>query len=149
MAGAVRDVNGWLRSVHRTFLSHLEPPGKAPVEPVRMLWLKTSIKGCAVWLAPAASTLLVGEGIESTASAMKLLGLPAWAALSAPNLRHIELPELVRRVVIAADNDSPGIAAANAAADRFRREGRAVLIVKPEQVKDFNDVLLNGGNYGR
>jgi hypothetical protein len=155
MVAAVRDVNGWLRSVHRTFLSYTEPPVKAALggvtlDPVRMTWLGTSVKGCAVWLAAPAPTLLIGEGLESTAAAMKLHGLPGWAALSAGNLkRHLELPPLVRRVVIAADNDMPGLAAANAAADRFRREGRAVRIIKPKRVKDFNDLLLKGENHAR
>jgi hypothetical protein len=152
MVAAARDVAGYLRSVHRTFLSHMEPPGKAAlggvvIDPVRMLWVKTSVKGCAVHLAPAAREMLVAEGIESTASAMKLLSMPGWASLSAGNLRHVELPASVRAVVIAADNDSPGIAAAIAAAQRFRREGRQVRVVKPVRVKDFNDVLIMGERY--
>jgi hypothetical protein len=142
MVAAVKGADGYLRSVHRTFLSYSTPLTKAPIEPVCMLWRGTSIKGCAIRLAPAVETLLIGEGIESTASAMKLHGLPGWAAMSAGNLRHVELPPLVTRVVIAADNDSPGIAAANAAADRFRREGRAVRVLKPKHVKDFNDLLM-------
>src|SRR5579859_8062725 len=134
MVAAVRNVDGHLTSLHRTFLSYTDPPTKAPVEPTRMLL--GPARGCAIRLAPAAPTLLIGEGIETTASAMKLLGLPGWSAISAPNMRVIELPEIVREVIIAADNDPTGITAAIHAAQRFRREGRAARIVKPSDCKD-------------
>lgn len=75
MAAAVRDVHGHLRSVHRTFLSTTNPPTKALIDPVRAVWRGIKVGGCAIHLASAA--LLLGEGIESTANAMRLLGLPA------------------------------------------------------------------------
>jgi putative DNA primase/helicase len=84
---------------------------------------------------------MIAEGIETTASAMKIFDLPGWAAISAGNLRHVELPEVVREVIIAADNDPPGLRAAIAAAQRFRREGRYVRVVKPANCKDFNNLL--------
>jgi putative DNA primase/helicase len=141
MVAAVRDVDGHLRSLHRTFLSHIAPPAKAPIEPVRMLWKGVPARVCAIHLAPAAPSMLVGEGIETTASAMKLLGLPGWAAISASNLPHVVLPDLVREVVIAADADPAGLRAAVRTAQRLRREGRAVRIVKPGHCNDFNDLL--------
>ena len=52
--------------------------------------------------------LVIGEGIESSASAGRLMGLPAWAAVSAGNLaKGLVLPSEARRVVIAADPDDP------------------------------------------
>ncbi len=143
MVAAVRDVGGHVRSFHRTFLSYTEPPTKAPIEPNRMLW--GSARGCAIRLASAGAALILGEGIETTASAMKLCGLPGWSAMSATNLRHVELPECVREVVVAADHDRPGIAAAIRAAQRFRREGRQVRVIKSSRWgEDFNDLLLRG-----
>jgi hypothetical protein len=140
MVAAVRDVDGHPRALHRTFLNYTGPPRKAPIDPVRMLW--GPARGCAIHLAQAAPTLVIAEGIETTASAMKLLNLPGWSAISAGNLRHVELPEIVREVVIAADNDAVGERAAIAAARRFRREGRIARILKPVGCKDFNDLLL-------
>jgi hypothetical protein len=142
MVACVRDVNGHARSLHRTYLSYTHPPVKAPVTPSKLLWPGLSVRKCAIHLSPAAPTMLVAEGIETTASAMVILGLPGWSAMSASNLRVVELPDIVREVVIAADNDAPGIAAAIAAAQRFRREGRVVKVVKPKGVGDFNDLLL-------
>ena len=76
--------------------------------------------------------------------------MAGWAAISAGNLPDLELPEIVRSVVIAADNDKVGLNAANAAAHRFIREGRRVQIRKPPGgVNDFNDHLLLRMSCGR
>jgi hypothetical protein len=142
MVATIRDVNGQFRSFHRTFLHHVHAT-KAPVDPVRMVWGGIPVKGCAVQLSPADKTLLLGEGPESVLSAMKIYGMPGWAAMSAGNLAHVLLPELVRAVVIAADNDQPGLNAAVAAAQRFRGQGRKARIIKPSnEVGDFNDLLM-------
>jgi len=87
--------------------------------------------------------MVIGEGIESSASAGALLGLPAWAAISAGNMaKALVLPLEVRSVVIAADNDKPGIEAAEAALRRWQCEGRAVRIFKPDDPgTDFNDIV--------
>ena len=143
MVAAVRDHNDRLRSLHRTWLYHLDPPQKAPIEPNRMLYGGAPCAGCAIHLTPAGPVLLLGEGLESTSSAMKVLGVPnGWAAISSTHMKIVRLPDCVREVVIAADNDPPGLAAATTAALRFRREGRQVRIVKPGTCNDFNDVLM-------
>lgn len=87
--------------------------------------------------------IVVAEGPETALSAGYLLGLPAWSAISAGNLaKGLILPPAVRRVTIAADNDPPGIEAAEAAALRWKAEGRTVRIMVPEKRgEDFNDVL--------
>jgi hypothetical protein len=146
MVAAIREPDGNLRSLHRTFLNHLKP-AKAPIDPQRMLWGGISPKGCAIHLSPPAERMLLSEGIESTASAMKLLRLPGWAAISAGNLRQVILPEMVKDIVIAADNDDAGYHAAVTAAHRFKREGRSVTIRRPANCKDFNDLLMREVRY--
>ena len=96
----------------------------------------------------AAPEMLVAEGIETAASAGVLLGLPAWAALSAGNMAAaMVLPPDVRTVTIAADPDGPGRKAAQDAAARWRAEGRTVRIATPDRPdQDFNDLLLERGN---
>jgi len=64
--------------------------------------------GSAVRLAPADATLLVGEGVFTTLSAMAHFGLPGWALLSTGNLRRWTPPADVRRVLIAADRGADG-----------------------------------------
>jgi hypothetical protein len=107
--------------------------------------------GGAVWLASPAETLLIGEGVETSLAAIEATAQPAWAALSTSGLRVLDLPPIVRTVVILADNDHNGAGerAARAAAQRWLAEGRNVrLAMPPEPGTDFADVLL-GRAYAR
>ena len=99
-------------------------------------------RGGAVRLAEPGDVLMVGEGIETCLAAMQATGNPAWAALSTSGLRTLDLPEEVRDVIVLADGDDPGEAAARDAALRWNREGRRVRIARPPRGADFNDVLL-------
>ena len=139
LIGAVTNVHGTMLGVHRTFLA---PDGqKADVQPVKAslgpIW------GGAIRFDPVAAGLVIGEGIETAASAGLMLGLPAWAAISAGNMASgLVLPPEVRTVVIASDPDAAGRAAARAAAARWRAEGRTVRITTPDTPgQDFNDML--------
>jgi putative DNA primase/helicase len=53
------------------------------------------------------------------------------------------LPGDVREVIVLADGDDPGEAAARDCAWRWKREGRRVRIARPPQGMDFNDLLVN------
>jgi putative DNA primase/helicase len=104
------------------------------------------VGGGAVRLAAAAEVLLVGEGVETCLSAMQATTLPAWAALSTSGLVALNLPSIVRHVVILADHDRSGAGerAARTAAQRWIAEGRRVRIAMPPLPdSDFNDVLIN------
>jgi hypothetical protein len=127
-------------AIHRTFLAP-DGGGKAPVEPQRMML--GPCRGGAVRLADPAEVLMVGEGIESCLAAMVASGHPAWAALSTAGLRHLELPRDVHDVIVLADGDDAGEAAARTCALRWKGEGRRVRIARPPRGADFND-LLNG-----
>jgi phage/plasmid primase-like uncharacterized protein len=146
LLGAVRDMNGKFVGIHRTFLRR-DGSGKADIEPAKASL--GPVRGGAVRLTPledvlAAGAVVIGEGIESSASAGQLLGLPAWAAISAGNMaRGLVLPTGVRKVIIAADRDAAGIDAAEWAKARLRREGREVEVAVPQEgVGDFNDLLV-------
>jgi putative DNA primase/helicase len=99
----------------------------------------------AVRLAPAAETLMIGEGIETCLSAVQATGMPAWAALSTSGIVALILPPIVRTVIILADHDRNGAGerGARTAAARWLVEGRRVRIAMPAQPgSDINDVLL-------
>jgi hypothetical protein len=85
---------------------------------------------------------MVGEGIESSLAAMQATGHSAWAALSTSGLRSLDLPEDVRAVIVLADGDDAGEAAARDCAWRWKRQGRHVRIARPPQGMDFNDLLV-------
>jgi putative DNA primase/helicase len=126
-------------AIHRTFLAR-DGGGKAPVDSQKML-LGPS-RGGAVRLAAPGDVLMVGEGIETCLAAMQETGLPAWAALSTSGLKALNLPKDVRDVIILADGDDVGEAAARDSAQRWASEGRLVRIARPPRGSDFNDVLL-------
>lgn len=144
MVALVQNAAGVAVAVHRTYLTK-DRAGKANIEPAKAslgpVW------GAAIRLQAAAPELVIGEGLESAASAGVLIGLPAWASISAGNLaKGLVLPPEVRSVIVAADPDSEGERAAVSAALRWRAEGRGVRIARPTGDGDFNDVLRSRGN---
>lgn len=143
MVALVADgASGQAVAVHRTWLRP-DGTGKADLDPQRAT-LGPIAGGCVrLFPIPADGALAVAEGIESALAAAALLGVPAWASVSAGNLRDtLALPPAVRTITIAADHDAPGLTAARAAAVRWRTEGRAVRIATPDRPgQDFNDVL--------
>ncbi len=133
-------------AVHRTFLAR-DGSGKAPVDPQKMML--GPCRGGAVRLSQPGDMLMVGEGIETCLTAMQATGHPAWAALSTSGLRTLDLPESVREVIVLADGDDPGEAAARDCALRWQRQGRRVRIARPPRGQDFNDMLTGTASCDR
>jgi hypothetical protein len=129
-------------AIHRTFLAR-DGAGKAPVKPQKMMF--GPCRGGAVRLGVLGGLLMVGEGIETCFAAMQSTGHPAWAALSTSGLCALDLPDTVRDVIVLADGDPPGERAAQAAAIRWRAEGRSVRVATPPAGCDFNDLLRQPG----
>lgn len=126
-------------AIHRTFLNW-DGAAKAPVNPAKMMLGPCS--GGAVRFAEPEELLMVGEGIETCLAAMQATDRPAWAALSTSGLRSLDLPPQVREVIVLADGDTAGEAAARECAARWTREHRLVRIARPPRGMDFNDLLL-------
>jgi putative DNA primase/helicase len=131
-------------AIHRTYLGR-DGAGKAPVEPQRMML--GPCNGGVVRLADASDVLMVGEGIETCLAAMQATGNPVWAALSTSGLRALDLPKDVRDVIVLADGDEAGEAAARDCAWRWKREGRRVRIARPPQGLDFNGLLTGRSSH--
>jgi hypothetical protein len=134
-----RGADGVPVAIHRTFLAH-DGTDKASVERAKLML--GPVRGGAVRLAPASDVLMVGEGIETCLAAMQESGHPAWAALSTSGLRTLDLPPGIVDIIVLADGDDPGEAAALEAGQRWAREGRRVRIARPPRGLDFNDLLL-------
>jgi hypothetical protein len=139
---AVTDTNEAFRAVHRLFLNRerAEKFG-APLSygPIAGNAIKLATTGQVT----AAGALVIGEGLETTASACTLLRLPGWCGVAAGNIgKSLVLPAEFRCVTIAVDRDVPGERAAKAAAQRWRAEGREVWFAMPDRDgNDCNDVL--------
>jgi putative DNA primase/helicase len=140
VAIVTRGVNGAPIAIHRTFLAR-NGSGKAPVDPAKMML--GPCRGAVVRLAEPGEVLMVGEGIETCLAAMQATGQPAWAALSTSGLRTLDLPDAVRNVIVLADGDEPGEAAAQDCAWGWKRKGRRVRIARPPRGADFNDLLVS------
>jgi putative DNA primase/helicase len=138
IALVARGSDGTPLAILRTFLAR-DAGGKAPVDPQKMML--GPCRGGAVRLAEPGDVLMVGEGIETCLAAMQAIGHSAWAALSTSGLRTLDLPKDVRDVIVLADGDAAGEAAARDCAWRWKREGRRVRIARPPQGMDFNDLL--------
>jgi hypothetical protein len=126
-------------AIHRTYLAR-DGASKAPVDPQKMML--GPCRGGVVRLGPIGNRLMIAEGIETALSVMQAIGHPVWAALSTSGLRGLDLPSDVRQVIVLADGDGPGEAAARESAWRWKREGRGVRIARPPQGMDFNDMLM-------
>jgi DNA primase len=141
LVAAVQEVAGEVTGIQRIWLAH-DGRGKADVAKPK-LSLGT-IKGGAIRLGePGASgCLIVCEGPEDGLSLAGMLGLPVWVAAGASFLPSLHFPPNVREVVIGADNDPAGRAAAEAAARAYAARGLTVRIIRPlDGFKDFNDEL--------
>ena len=154
MVAAVTAPDGRVMGVHRTYLTkdgRSKAFGKG--DPYDSKMALGAISGGAIHLAPAGERLAICEGIETGLSVLQAWpGLPVWAALSAPGLTTIKLPDTVRSVLILADADPPdhrgrrpGQDAARRAAHRLSKLGIDVEIaIPPVEGKDWNDLLLDG-----
>jgi hypothetical protein len=130
-------------AIHRTWLA-LDGSGKAAVDPVRKLL--GSVAGHAVHLGTPSPRLIVGEGVETTLSALQMWGpsFDAWATLSTSGMIAVQIPETITEVVIASDNDEAGRTAAWTLCYRLRRERPTLnvnVFVPKNGLSDFNDTL--------
>ena len=148
MLARVLLASGAETTVHQTFVRH-DGSGKAPLgNQSRLFAAGGRTIGGGVWfgVADPDHEFIVGEGIESTLSAMRIFGATAGcAALSAYGVRTLVLPSQARRVRISTDHDEhgQGLAAAREASRRWLAEGRAVAVSMAAEVgDDSNDVLL-------
>ncbi len=131
------------QGVHCIFLNKTGD-GKADIERPKLSF--GVLIGGAVRLAPADDRLALCEGIESGLSYMQLSGCPTWSTLGTAGMKPINVPSHIQNVVIAADNDPPGLVAARAAARQFRIRGLAAEITRPKQKgADWNDLLKGAG----
>lgn len=120
-----------LRGLHATSLPDRNRRSHGPV------------RGGAVRLANMdGGVLAVAEGIETALAYAALTRTPTWAALSAAGMKHVELPDGLAWLAIAADFDGPGLLAAEQLERRARDAGVAVRIDLPSRHRaDWADVL--------
>ena len=142
LVAAATDLTGAITGVHRTWL---DPSGraKAPVStPRRSMGL---INGQGVRIGKAGGIVAVGEGLETMLSLrFALPDLPIVAAGSANHLDALLLPEVLRRLYVAEDDDPAGRRATASVMTRAEAVGIEAMRLAPAR-GDFNDDLRQLG----
>lgn len=145
--------DGSLAQLHKTYLTL--DGHKADVPLAKKTDVGLGLNSFAVrLLEPIGDTLGIGEGIETAAAGAMLRNIPVWSALNGTSLARFELPPYligqIKTLVIFEDHDelkvvgknddgSPkmrraGSYYAQMAAERARKSGLRVLIIKPAAV---------------
>ena len=140
LIAAARDQSGELVTVHVTYLH--KGRKLAEHEPRKILSPLTGRIGCAIRLQRVDGDALgVGEGIETCLAAAALHGVPVWAALNTSLLAKFEPPPGVKRLVVFADRDIPGLGAAARLMEHL--QGKVALEVRTPAAPagDWADVL--------
>jgi len=141
LVAAVQDVGGAVTGIQRIWLA---PDGRGKADMAKPKLSLGRVRGGAIRLGDldGGKALTVCEGPEDGLSLAAMLGGPVWAAAGASFLPGMEFPQAVQSIVIGADGDPPGEAAAQKAARAFAARGLAVRILRPlHGFKDFNDEL--------
>ncbi|WP_158497285.1 toprim domain-containing protein [Methylocystis sp. ATCC 49242] len=121
-------------------LTFLDPRGdrKAQVATPRRTY--GALGAGAVRLDHVDEVLGLSEGVETALSAMALYGVPTWACLGASRMSRVAIPKNLRHLIVFADADEPGRAAA--ARVREAHPDIRVSVRFPDAPHgDFNDVL--------
>src|ERR1700722_1357126 len=127
-----------------TYLS-ADGKGKAAIDKEDQRRTLGSNKGGIVFLTDdiqPGATLLVGEGVESVASAMEASGLPGVAVLGIGGLANLEFSSDVAEIVVLGENDDASRKAIDKAAPLLAEKGIKVRVAQPPQgFGDFNDLI--------
>lgn len=157
LIAAIRNLDGEIITLHRTYLTM--DGFKAPVdEPRKMMPIPGEFVGGAIQLGgfPTAGVLGVGEGFETSASPLKVYGIPTWSLVNTTFMSFFTPPPGVHTLLIWADKDASkgGETAALALKERVEKMGLTAHILLPKRSLDdkksvdWNDVLLKEGIFG-
>ena len=140
------DASGTVNAVQQIYVT--DDGRKAPVKvqkrtnKARDDWSDTS----AVRL-PGKPPIILCEGVENALSVWQATGQESWACLGIANIARAPVSEGAA-VIVARDGDAPGSKAEiqlRHAVTILRQRGCQVAVAEPPTGKDFNDVLVEGG----
>jgi hypothetical protein len=95
--------------------------------------------------APAGAILAFAEGFETAAAFIQLHDIPCWASLGARRLDQLTLPNTVRTLIIAEDNDPEGRRARARAWARYQQAGLKLKRMPPPVGADDWAAVLEQG----
>jgi hypothetical protein len=144
MVAAIRHCDGRLVGLHVTRLAVNATVSKIHRRTYRRE--NETISAAGVWLGGGDHRLCVTEGLEDALSAVELYDVPAVSAISAGGIRSLQLPAHITRILLCADGDDVGRRACEAAAVRWRMEGREAVVRPAPAGRDLNDELREVGS---
>ena len=132
LVAKVTDCSGVLKGLHQIFLSS---EGKQIAKDGPSKLSLGTIKNHLVWLTPIKEKLVLTEGIEDGLTLVQCCSEYGVAAFLGANT-SFDLPDLVKEVIIAADNDDAGQKKARKIKKRLQDSGKAVGISYLPKGKD-------------
>lgn len=146
MVAPLIGADGVVLALHRTYLT--ADGGKAPVPTVKKLTGAAGpLAGACIPLHDSRHGVIgIAEGIETAQAAHLASGLPTVAAYCAGSLAAYTWPPGVNRIVVFADADPAGAAAAQTLKARAVRAGLSVAVMTPTTLgADWCDVWARRG----
>ncbi|USU09990.1 CHC2 zinc finger domain-containing protein [Sphingomonadaceae bacterium OTU29MARTA1] len=147
LVAIVSDASGNLVGLQRTYLT--EDGRKAAVKATesdrkpKVKYSLGNVIGGSIQLGPPAASILVTEGIEDGCTLAQALGRSVWVAAGSSMMPQMVFHEDTKAVVIGADGNAPGEAAAQKAATAYSALGLKVRIMRPDPpYADFNDQMM-------
>jgi putative DNA primase/helicase len=131
-----------ITAIHRI---RLDQPQRWPKAGRRMLGL---VHHAAVKLDPVATTLIIGEGVETCMAARQCMATgdieraPIWALGSVGAISFFPVLDGVRRLIILGESGEASAQAVRLCGQRWQRAGRRVQLLYSEIGSDVNDTLM-------
>jgi DNA primase len=139
----VTDAAGELVALQRTYLTEDGRKAKTTDPKGKVKYSLGNVIGGSVQLGPPSASILVCEGLEDGLTLAQGLGRSVWVAAGTSMMPAMIFPPVVRSVVIGADGNAPGEAAAQKAAEAYAASGLSVRIMRPTPpFVDFNAELM-------
>jgi DNA primase len=146
LVAIVTNPTGELVGLQRTYLTE---DGRKAATKVTDTDRKPKVKyslgnviGGSIQIGPPSASMLVTEGLEDGLTLAQALGRSVWVAAGTSMMPQMTFAPVTRAVVIGADGDEAGDAAAMKAAAAYREAGLAIRIMRPTPpFKDFNAEL--------
>jgi putative DNA primase/helicase len=129
-------------AVHRI---RLDQPQRWPKADRRMLGL---VHRAAVKLDPVATTLIIGEGVETCMAARQCMAngdierAPVWALGSVGAISFFPVLDGVKRLIILGESGEASAQAVRLCGQRWQHAGRRVQVLYSEIGSDVNDALM-------
>jgi putative DNA primase/helicase len=131
-----------ITAIHRI---RLDQPQRWPKADRRMFGL---VHRAAVKLDPVATTLIIGEGVETCMAARQCMGTgdieraPVWALGSVGAISFFPVLKGVKRLIILGESGEASAQAVRLCGQRWQRAWRRVQVLRSEIGSDANDALM-------